>query len=31
MPYEGPSLVNQNNRKLGVVDRKLEGNHFIIL
>ena len=24
MSYEGPSLANQNNRKLGVFDRKLE-------
>ena len=25
-PYEGPSLANQNCRKLGVFDWKLEGN-----
>ena len=24
--YEGPELANQNNRKLGVFDRKLEGS-----
>ena len=28
---EGLSLANQNNRKLGVFDQKLEGNHSIIL
>ena len=31
IPYEGPSLAYQNGRKLGVFDRKLEGNHSIIL
>ena len=30
-PYEGPNLANSKNRKLGVFDRKLEGNHSIIL
>ena len=28
-PYEGLNLDNQISRKLGVFDRKLEGNHFI--
>ena len=31
MPYEGPSLANQNSRKLEVYDRKLDGNHPTIL
>ena len=26
--YEGLNLANQKRRKLGVFDRKLEGNHF---
>ena len=29
--YEVPSLANQNSRKLGVFDRKLEENHSIVL
>ena len=28
-PYEGPSLADQNSRKLGVFNRKLEGSHSI--
>ena len=28
-PYEGLNLPNQISRKLGVFDRKLEGNHSI--
>ena len=27
-PYEGLNLANQISRKLGVFDRKLEGNHY---
>ena len=26
-PYEGASLANQNARKLGAFDQKLEGRH----
>ena len=26
-PHEGPTSANQNKRKLGVFDRKLEGSH----
>ena len=26
-PYEGVNLANQNCRKLGILDRKLEGSH----
>ena len=28
--YEGLSLANQNNRKLGVFDRKLEERHYLV-
>ena len=28
-PYEGLNLANHISRKLGVFDRKLEGNHSI--
>ena len=28
-PYEGLSLANQISRKLGIFERKLEGNHSI--
>ena len=29
-PYEGPILTNKNDRKLGVFDRKLEGNNYVL-
>ena len=28
-PYEGPTLANQNSRKLVVFDRKLDGSHSL--
>ena len=33
MPYEGPSLPNQNSKKLGVFGRKLRGatTHCIVI